>query len=52
MKQTNNVQCKSTKLIDIFCEFLVGKNKFSPYYLLWIIYLCALQDEKTSQLTF
>jgi len=41
MKQTNKVRCKSTKLIAILSEFL--GEKFSPHYVLWLVYLCALQ---------
>lgn len=46
MKQTNKVRCKSTKLIAILCEFLVGKMNLAhiTFFGLFICALCKVQS--------
>ena len=46
MKQTNKVQCKSTKLIEILSEFLVGKMNLAHirFFGLFICALCKVQS--------
>jgi hypothetical protein len=46
MKQTNKVHCKSTKLIAILCEFLIGAMNLAhiTFFGLFICALCKVQS--------